>query len=85
MVAELSALETAPGVEPGWTGLRPAALPLGHAVLVSLRTSPLWSRRPGSNGRPPAPEAGTLPSCATTRWCGGNSDPWLPHRADRGT
>jgi hypothetical protein len=46
---------------------------------------PLWSGRPDLNGRPPAPEAGTLPSCATTRWCGGSQkgggpSPWPQRR-----
>ena len=32
------------------------------------RPRPIWSERQDSNLRPPAPEAGALPSCATPRW-----------------
>ncbi len=42
------------------------SLPVGRAVVAGPRVT-IWSGRGDLNPRPPAPKAGTLPSCATPR------------------
>lgn len=49
-------------------------LTISHTVFLKTKKSPrpsdfvsTWSERRGSNPRPPGPEPGALPSCATSR------------------
>src|ERR1044071_7658605 len=58
----------------------------GRGVLIACGTGEKWSGRLDLNQRPPAPEAGALPSCATPRPHPGlgNHTPGLPRRGGSG-
>ena len=60
-----------PGIEPGAVDLESTVLPLHHGVTLSLRLRGAIVRHESewkdSNLRPPGPEPGALPGCATLR------------------
>ncbi len=58
----VAVLERATGIEPASSAWKAGVLPLNYARKI-------WSGRQDSNLRHPAPKAGALPNCATSRRC----------------
>ena len=55
-------MERATGIEPASSAWKAGVLPLNYARKI-------WSGRQDLNLRHPAPKAGALPNCATSRRC----------------
>ena len=60
-------LERVTGIEPALSAWKAGVLPLNYTRINALKAR--WSGRQDSNLRHPAPKAGALPNCATSRRC----------------
>ena len=58
-------LERVTGIEPALSAWKAGVLPLNYTRINALKAR--WSGRQDSNLRHPAPKAGALPNCATSR------------------
>ena len=63
--AAVSELERVTGIEPALSAWKAEVLPLNHTRICK----DCWSGRQDLNLRHPAPKAGALPNCATSRLC----------------
>ena len=71
-------LERVTGIEPALSAWKAGVLPLNYTRINALKAR--WSGRQDSNLRHPAPKAGALPNCATSRLFSSCSIPNYPPR-----
>ena len=69
-------LERVTGIEPALSAWKAGVLPLNYTRINALKAR--WSGRQDSNLRHPAPKAGALPNCATSRLFSSCSIPNYP-------